>query len=119
VHEIRMIQGNVAALSEPAMTGIVPPRVVPIVRSLPMSGEGLSARHGELFRMLLKAGEHSEVALLQYRAAILWMLPAHARYSYSVPPCCAMAAPERRSDRADHDDKDTVFIETFAPRWRC
>jgi hypothetical protein len=68
VHEIRMIQGNVAALSEPAMTGIVPPRVVPIVRSLPMSGEGLSARHGELFRMLLKAGEHSEVALLQYRA---------------------------------------------------
>jgi hypothetical protein len=52
VHEIRMILGNVAALSEPAMTGIVPPHRVgsPIVRSLAMISEDFSTRRGELPR---------------------------------------------------------------------
>jgi hypothetical protein len=71
VHEIRMILGNVAALSEPATTGIVPrQRVVPaIARSLTMIREDFSARRGKLSPVLLQAGQHSEVALIQYRAA--------------------------------------------------
>jgi hypothetical protein len=32
--------------------------------------EDLSARHGKLFPVLLEAGQHSEVALIQYRTAI-------------------------------------------------
>ena len=67
-----MILGNVAALSEPAMTGIVPPRVAEaeIVRSLAVIRRGPFCTRGEFCPMLLKAGQHSEIALIQYRAAI-------------------------------------------------
>jgi hypothetical protein len=72
VHEIRMILGNVAASSEPAMTGIVPRQcVVPaIARSLTMIGEDFSTRRCELLPVLLQAGQHSEIALIQYRTAV-------------------------------------------------
>jgi hypothetical protein len=60
-----------AALSEPAMAGIVPRQsAVPIVRSLTMIREDLFARHGELFLVLLQACEHGKIALIQYRTAV-------------------------------------------------
>lgn len=42
-----------------------------MVRSLTMIREDLSARHGELLPVLLKAGQHCEIALIQYRTAVL------------------------------------------------
>ena len=35
-----------------------------------MIREDLSARHGELLPVLLKAGQHCEIALIQYRTAV-------------------------------------------------
>jgi hypothetical protein len=67
-----MILGNVAALSEPTMSGIVPRQRVGS-RDCPITdqvSEDFSARRGKLFPVLLQAGQHSEVALIQYRAAV-------------------------------------------------
>jgi hypothetical protein len=59
VHEIQMILGNVAALSEPATTLIVPKqRVGSGLRT--MISDNPFTKHGELLPMLVEARQHGE-----------------------------------------------------------
>jgi hypothetical protein len=71
VHEIRTIQGDVAALGELAIPKFVPRRPASgSARSLTVVSKYLSAGGGELFPMLLKAAQHGEITLIQHRAAV-------------------------------------------------
>jgi len=72
MHEIQMIPGNVAALSEPTIPRFVPRRLVEaeITRSLAMIRKDLSAHRGEFSPMLLKTCQHCEIALIQHRTAV-------------------------------------------------
>jgi hypothetical protein len=80
----------------------------PIVRSLAAIGEDLSAKHGELFQILLKAGEHSDVALLQYRTAVpLDVAGACTLLLFGSSVLRHRGTAEEKRQGAD--DKDIVF----------
>jgi hypothetical protein len=71
--EIRTILRNVAALSEAAITAIVPTAsgLIPGCRSLAVIGEDLPTSRGELFPMPLEAAaQHGEIALIRDRTAV-------------------------------------------------
>jgi hypothetical protein len=72
MHEIQMILGNVAALSEPTIPRFVPRRLAEaeIARSLAVIRQDLSAHHGEFCPMLLKAGQHRKIGLIQHGTAV-------------------------------------------------
>jgi hypothetical protein len=82
----------------------------PIVRSLAAIGEDLSAKHGELFQILLKAGEHSDVALLQYRTAV----PLDV-----AGACTLLLFGSTVLRHGGADNKDIVVHGDLRLKWRC
>jgi hypothetical protein len=79
-----MILGNVAALSEPATTGIVPrQRVVP--RLPDHCRENSPASRDEGLLVLLQAGQHGEISLIQYRVGNLVLrLQAWSAFPFTI-----------------------------------
>jgi hypothetical protein len=62
--------------------------------------------------MLLEAGQHSEIALIQYRTAVPLDVAGACALLFSVPLCCAMAVLQRKSDRAP-TMRTYLFMEPF------
>jgi hypothetical protein len=83
-----------------------------MVRSLTMIREDLSARHGELLPVLLKAGQHCEIALIRYRTAV----PLDVAGACTLLLIRSSVLPHRgtgEEKRQGADDKDIVFHENL------
>lgn len=114
MHEIRIIPGNVAAPSEPVVTRIVPGPRVPIVRSLTMIRKDPSTGRDELFPVLLKARQHREIALIQYRTTVSLDV-AGARTLLLLGSTMLGHGGAGKEKREGADAKDVVVHGTFAP----
>jgi len=110
MHEIQMIPGNVAALSEPTIPRFVPRRLVEaeITRSLAMIRKDLSAHRGEFSPMLLKTCQHCEIALIQHRTAVPLDI-AGARALLLLGSTVLRHGGAGRDKRQSDDDEDKLF----------
>ena len=85
-------------------------------RSLAVIGKDLFTSRRELFPMLLKAGEHSEIALIQYRTAVpLDVAGASALLLFSSTVLRLGCTAEEKRQSADDGDI-LVHGNCFAPR---
>jgi hypothetical protein len=83
-----------------------------MVRSLTMIRKDLSARHGERLPVLLKAGQHREIALIQYRTAVpLDVASACTLLLFGSPVLRHGGTGEEKRQGAD--DKDIVLHENL------
>jgi hypothetical protein len=72
-----------------------------------MIREDLSARRAKLFPMLLKAGQHSEIALIQYRTAVsLNVAGASALLPFGSAVLCQGGAGKEQRQNADNGNMD-------------
>ena len=114
MHEIQMILGNVAALSEPTIPGFVPRRLAEAeyARSLAVIRQDLSAHRGEFCPMLLKAGQHRKIALIQHRTAVPLDIAGARALLLLGSTVLSYGAPEGISDRAP-PTRINFFMGTF------
>jgi hypothetical protein len=89
-----------------------------MVQSLTMIREDLSARHSELLPVLLKAGEHREIALIQYRTAEPLDV-AVACTLFLFGSSVLRHGGIGKEKRQGADDQDIIFHGDLCAIWRC